>query len=212
MNISSYGLRLMRCLALVGMIPLVTLTAQAASPSNSTQKQGVSSMSTNPRVKMSTNQGDFIISLNAEKAPKTVANFLAYVKDGFFDGTIFHRVIDGFMIQGGGFEPGLKQKPTKGNVENEANNGLKNDKYTLAMARTSDPHSATAQFFINVANNDFLNHTAPTAQGWGYAVFGEVVEGKDVIDKMKGVPTSNSGFHQNVPTNDLVITKAVVIE
>ncbi|WP_312852283.1 peptidylprolyl isomerase [Zwartia sp.] len=169
-------------------------------------------MSTNPRVKMSTNQGDFIISLNAAKAPKTVENFLAYVKDGFFDGTIFHRVIDGFMIQGGGFEPGLKQKPTKAPVENEANNGLKNDKYTLAMARTSDPHSATAQFFINVANNDFLNHTAPTAQGWGYAVFGEVVEGKDVIDKMKGVPTANSGFHQNVPTNDVVITKAVVIE
>ena len=212
MNFSSYGLRLMRCLALVGMIPLVSFTAQAASPSNSTQKQGVTSMSTNPRVKMSTNQGDFIISLNAEKAPKTVANFLAYVKDGFFDGTVFHRVIDGFMIQGGGFEPGLKQKPTKAPVENEANNGLKNDKYTLAMARTSDPHSATAQFFINVANNDFLNHTAPTAQGWGYAVFGEVVEGKDVIDKMKGVPTGNSGFHQNVPTNDLVITKAVVIE
>ena len=202
----------MRGLALVGMIPLVSLSAQAASPSNSTQKQGVTSMSTAPRVKMSTNQGDFIISLNAEKAPKTVANFLAYVKDGFFDGTIFHRVIDGFMIQGGGFEPGLKQKPTKAPVENEANNGLKNNKYTLAMARTSDPHSATAQFFINVANNDFLNHTAPTAQGWGYAVFGEVVEGQDVIDKMKGVPTGNSGFHQNVPTNDVVITKAVVLE
>jgi peptidyl-prolyl cis-trans isomerase B (cyclophilin B) len=212
MTIFSYGLRFMRGLALVGMIPLVSLSAQAASPSNSTQKQGVTSMSTAPRVKMSTNQGDFIISLNAEKAPKTVANFLAYVKDGFFDGTIFHRVIDGFMIQGGGFEPGLKQKPTKAPVENEANNGLKNNKYTLAMARTSDPHSATAQFFINVANNDFLNHTAPTAQGWGYAVFGEVVEGQDVIDKMKGVPTANSGFHQNVPTTDVVITKAVVLE
>ncbi len=212
MNIFSYGLRLMRGLALVGMIPLVSLSAQAASPSNSTQKQGVTSMSTAPRVKMSTNQGDFIISLNAEKAPKTVANFLAYVKDGFFDGTIFHRVIDGFMIQGGGFEPGLKQKPTKAPLENEANNGLKNNKYTLAMARTSDPHSATAQFFINVANNDFLNHTAPTVQGWGYAVFGEVVEGKDVIDKMKGVPTGNSGFHQNVPINDVFITEAVIVE
>lgn len=212
MKFSAFGLRIMRGLALVGMIPLVSLSAHAAPPSNSTQKQGVTSMSTSPRVKMSTNQGDFIISLNAEKAPKTVANFLAYVKDGFFDGTIFHRVIDGFMIQGGGFEPGMKQKPTKAPVENEANNGLKNNKYTLAMARTSDPHSATAQFFINVANNDFLNHTAPTAQGWGYAVFGEVVEGQDVIDKMKGVPTGNSGFHQNVPTNDLVITKAVVLE
>lgn len=212
MKFSTFGLRFVRSLALVGMIPLVSLSAQAASPSNSTQKQGVTSMSTSPRVKMSTSQGDFIISLNAEKAPKTVANFLAYVKDGFFDGTIFHRVIDGFMIQGGGFEPGLKQKPTKATVENEANNGLKNNKYTLAMARTSDPHSATAQFFINVANNDFLNHTAPTAQGWGYAVFGEVVEGQDVIDKMKGVPTANSGFHQNVPTTDVVITKAVVLE
>lgn len=212
MKFSTFGLRFVRGLALVGMIPLVSLSAQAASPSNSTQKQGVTSMSTSPRVKMSTSQGDFIISLNAEKAPKTVANFLAYVKDGFFDGTIFHRVIDGFMIQGGGFEPGLKQKPTKATVENEANNGLKNNKYTLAMARTSDPHSATAQFFINVANNDFLNHTAPTAQGWGYAVFGEVVEGQDVIDKMKGVPTANSGFHQNVPTTDVVITKAVVLE
>ena len=169
-------------------------------------------MSTNPRVKMTTNHGDIIISLDAAKAPKTVANFLAYVNDGFFDGTIFHRVIDGFMIQGGGFEPGLKQKPTKAPVENEANNGLKNNKYTLAMARTQDPHSATAQFFINVANNDFLNHTAPTAQGWGYAVFGEVVEGKDVVDKMKGVATGNSGFHQNVPTTDVIITKAAVIE
>ncbi len=169
-------------------------------------------MSTNPRVKMTTNQGDIIISLDAAKAPKTVANFLAYVNDGFFDGTIFHRVIDGFMIQGGGFEPGLKQKPTKAPIENEANNGLKNNKYTLAMARTQDPHSATAQFFINVVNNDFLNHTAPTAQGWGYAVFGEVVEGKDVVDKMKGVATGNSGFHQNVPTTDLIITKAAVIE
>ena len=161
---------------------------------------------------MTTSQGDIIISLDAVKAPKTVANFLAYVNDGFFDGTIFHRVIDGFMIQGGGFEPGLKQKSTKGTVENEANNGLKNNKYTLAMARTQDPHSATAQFFINVANNDFLNHTAPTAQGWGYAVFGEVVEGKDVVDKMKGVATGNSGMHQNVPTTDVLIIKAAVIE
>jgi peptidyl-prolyl cis-trans isomerase B (cyclophilin B) len=161
---------------------------------------------------MTTSQGDIIISLDAVKAPKTVANFLAYVNDGFFDGTIFHRVIDGFMIQGGGFEPGLKQKPTKATVENEANNGLKNNKYTLAMARTQDPHSATAQFFINVANNDFLNHTAPTAQGWGYAVFGEVVEGKDVVDKMKGVATGNSGMHQNVPTTDVLIIKAAVVE
>ncbi|MDH4402413.1 MAG: peptidylprolyl isomerase [Burkholderiaceae bacterium] len=194
------------------MLPLVCLSAQAAPPSTSTPKQGVTSMSTNPRVKMTTSLGDIVITLDAAKAPKTVANFLAYVNDGFYNGTIFHRVIDGFMVQGGGFEPGLKQKPTKANVENEANNGLKNNKYTLAMARTSDPHSATAQFFINVANNDFLNHTAPTAQGWGYAVFGEVTEGKDIVDKMRAVATANSGFHQNVPTTDLVITKAVVLE
>jgi peptidyl-prolyl cis-trans isomerase B (cyclophilin B) len=205
-------LRVMRSLVLVGMLPLVCLSAQAAPPSTSTPKQGVTSMSTNPRVKMTTSLGDIVITLDAAKAPKTVANFLAYVNDGFYNGTIFHRVIDGFMVQGGGFEPGLKQKPTKANVENEANNGLKNNKYTLAMARTSDPHSATAQFFINVANNDFLNHTAPTAQGWGYAVFGEVTEGKDIVDKMRAVATANSGFHQNVPTTDLVITKAVVLE
>jgi peptidyl-prolyl cis-trans isomerase B (cyclophilin B) len=212
MTIFLNWLRVMRSLVLVGMLPLVCLSAQAAPPSTSTPKQGVTSMSTNPRVKMTTSLGDIVITLDAAKAPKTVANFLAYVNDGFYNGTIFHRVIDGFMVQGGGFEPGLKQKPTKANVENEANNGLKNNKYTLAMARTSDPHSATAQFFINVANNDFLNHTAPTAQGWGYAVFGEVTEGKDIVDKMKAVATANSGFHQNVPTTDLVITKAVVLE
>ncbi len=212
MTIFLNWLRVMRSLVLVGMLPLVCLSAQAAPPSTSTPKQGVTSMSTNPRVKMTTSLGDIVITLDAAKAPKTVANFLAYVNDGFYNGTVFHRVIDGFMVQGGGFEPGLKQKPTKANVENEANNGLKNNKYTLAMARTSDPHSATAQFFINVANNDFLNHTAPTAQGWGYAVFGEVTEGKDVVDKMKAVATANSGFHQNVPTTDLVITKAVVLE
>lgn len=205
-------LRLMRNLALASMIPVMSSGAHAAPPSNSTTPQGVKSMSTNPRVKMTTNMGDIVISLDAAKAPKTVANFLAYVKDGFYDGTVFHRVIDGFMVQGGGFESGLKQKPTKAPVENEANNGLKNNKYTLAMARTSDPHSATAQFFINVANNDFLNHTAPTSNGWGYAVFGEVVEGQDVVDKMKAVKTGNSGFHQNVPVQDIVITKAVVVE
>ena len=212
MTIFFNWLRVVRSLVLVGMLPLVSLSAQAAPPSTSTPKQGVTSMSTNPRVKMTTSLGDIVITLDAAKAPKTVANFLAYVNDGFYNGTVFHRVIDGFMVQGGGFEPGLKQKPTKANVENEANNGLKNNKYTLAMARTSDPHSATAQFFINIANNDFLNHTAPTAQGWGYAVFGEVTEGKDIVDKMRAVPTANSGFHQNVPTTDLLITKAVVLE
>jgi len=212
MTIFLNWLRVVRSLVLVGMLPLVSLSAQAAPPSTSTPKQGVTSMSTNPRVQMTTSLGDIVITLDAVKAPKTVANFLAYVNDGFYNGTVFHRVIDGFMVQGGGFEPGLKQKPTKANVENEANNGLKNNKYTLAMARTSDPHSATAQFFINVANNDFLNHTVRTAQDWGYAVFGEVTEGKDIVDKMRAVATANSGFHQNVPTTDLLITKAVVLE
>lgn len=169
-------------------------------------------MSTNPRVKLETNMGDIVIELDAAKAPKTAANFLDYVKDGFYNGTVFHRVMDGFMIQGGGFEPGLKQKPTKAPIDNEANNGLKNDKYTIAMARTNDPHSATAQFFINVADNDFLNHTAPTSNGWGYAVFGKVTSGMDVVDKIKGVKTGNSGFHQNVPAQDVTINKAVVVE
>jgi peptidyl-prolyl cis-trans isomerase B (cyclophilin B) len=133
------------------------------------------------------------------------------VRSGHFDGTVFHRVIDGFMIQGGGFEPGMKQKPTLAPIQNEANNGLKNDRYTLAMARTSDPHSATAQFFINVADNAFLNHTAPTAQGWGYAVFGKVVEGQDVVNKIKSVKTGRKGFHDDVPQEDVVILKAVEV-
>jgi peptidyl-prolyl cis-trans isomerase B (cyclophilin B) len=182
--------------------------AQTLSQTN----QDSSSMSTSPRVKISTSAGDIVIELDAERAPKTSENFLTYVRDGFYDNTIFHRVIDGFMIQGGGFEPGMKQKTTLDPIENEADNGLKNDKYTLAMARTNDPHSATAQFFINVANNDFLNHTAPTAQGWGYAVFAKVVEGQDVVDQIRGVKTGNAGFHQNVPTEDVVITQATIIE
>ncbi|CAM5425488.1 peptidylprolyl isomerase [Eoetvoesiella caeni] len=169
-------------------------------------------MSTTPRVKLQTNFGDIIIELNQEKAPKTVENFLKYTQEGFFDGTIFHRVINNFMIQGGGFDAGMKQKTTHDPIENEANNGLKNDKYTLAMARTSDPHSATAQFFINVGNNDFLNFTAPTSNGWGYAVFGKVVEGTEIVDKIKEVKTGNKGFHQDVPVEDVVIEKATVIE
>ena len=186
----------------------------ASVPASSTTNnpQGKSSMSTNPRVKLETSMGDIVIELDAAKAPKTAANFIDYVKDGFYNGTVFHRVMDGFMIQGGGFEPGLKQKPTKAPIDNEANNGLKNDKYTIAMARTNDPHSATAQFFINVADNDFLNHTAPTSNGWGYAVFGKVTSGMDVVDKIKGVKTGNSGFHQNVPTQDVTINKAVIVE
>ena len=159
-------------------------------------------------VNLHTNHGVITLELDAAKAPATVENFLKYVKAGHFDNTIFHRVIDGFMIQGGGFEPGMKQKPTQSPVKNEADNGLKNDKYTIAMARTSDPHSATAQFFINVADNGFLNHTAPNAQGWGYCVFGKVTAGTDVVDKIKGVGTGNRGMHQNVPTDDVIITKA----
>lgn len=163
-----------------------------------------------PQVTLHTNQGDIVLELDAEKAPNTVENFLGYVQDGFYDGTVFHRVIDGFMIQGGGFEPGLKQKQTKAPIENEADNGLKNDRYTIAMARTNDPHSATAQFFINVADNDFLNFTAPTPTGWGYAVFGQVIEGTEVVDAIKGVKTGSMGMHQDVPVEDIVIEKAIV--
>ncbi len=161
-------------------------------------------------VKLHTNHGVITLELDAAKAPATVANFLQYVQDGFFSNTVFHRVIDGFMIQGGGFEPGLKQKPTRAPVKNEADNGLKNDEYTVAMARTQDPHSATAQFFINIADNSFLNHTAPTAQGWGYCVFGKVVDGTDVVDKIKKVKTGSRGMHQDVPAEDVVIEKAEV--
>ncbi|KQP20916.1 peptidylprolyl isomerase [Pseudorhodoferax sp. Leaf265] len=157
------------------------------------------------------NYGVITIELDAEKAPKSAENFLAYVKKGHYDNTIFHRVIPGFMVQGGGFEPGMKQKGTDAPINNEANNGLKNDKYTLAMARTNDPHSATAQFFINVVDNAFLNHTAPSAQGWGYAVFGKVVGGTDIVDKLKAVKTGRKGFHDDVPVEDLVIEKAIAL-
>ena len=162
-------------------------------------------------VKLHTNHGIITLELDAEKAPKTVENFLQYVRDGFFDGTIFHRVIDGFMIQGGGFEPGMTQKPTRDMIENEAANGLKNEAYTIAMARTPNPNSATAQFFINIANNSFLNFTAPTPQGYGYAVFGKVVEGTDVIDKIKKLKTGNRAGHQDVPLEDVVITQAEIV-
>ena len=162
----------------------------------------------NPRVKLSTSSGDITLELDAGKAPATVENFLGYVDSGFYDGTIFHRVIDGFMIQGGGMEPGLREKAARAAIRNEATNGLKNDAYTVAMARTPDAHSATAQFFINVANNDFLNHSAPTPQGWGYCVFGRVVEGQDVVDKIRRVPTGARGFHRDVPLEDVIIRQA----
>ena len=150
-------------------------------------------------IKLHTSLGVIGLELDAQKAPASAANFLEYAKSGHYDNTIFHRVIDGFMIQGGGFEPGMKQKATRAPIQNEATNGLKNDRYTVAMARTADPHSATAQFFINVADNGFLNHTAPNAQGWGYCVFGKVVEGTDVVDRIKGVRTGKRGFHADVP-------------
>ncbi len=157
------------------------------------------------KVIIKTNLGNMTAELDAEKAPKTVANFLQYVEDGFYENTIFHRVIDGFMIQGGGFEPGMKQKPTDATVENEAKNGLKNEPYTLAMARTSAPHSASAQFFINVKNNSFLDY--PGQDGWGYAVFGKVTEGTDVVDAIKKVKTTRSGMFADVPVEDVIIEK-----
>jgi len=164
------------------------------------------------KVLLKTNKGNITLSLDAAKAPKTVANFLQYVKSGHYDGTIFHRVIDNFMIQGGGMTTGLKQKSTLAEIENEANNGLKNLRGTVAMARTNEPHSASSQFFINLNDNDFLNHTAPNAQGWGYAVFGEVCDGMDVVDVIRKVKTGNAGFHQDVPTEDVTIEKATVLE
>ena len=163
-------------------------------------------------VRLHTNLGVITIDLDAAKAPKTVENFLNYVRSGHYDNTLFHRVINGFMVQGGGFEPGMRQKSVMKAVENEATNGLRNAKYTVAMARTSEPHSATAQFFINVADNDFLNHTAPNPKGWGYCVFGKVVEGTDVVDKMKAVRTGRQGMHQDVPEQDIVIERAEIVE
>ena len=162
-------------------------------------------------VELTTNHGAIRIELDDAKAPLSVANFLSYVNSGHYDGTVFHRVIKGFMVQGGGFEVGMKQKPTGAEIQNEANNGLKNDKYTLAMARTNAPHSATAQFFINANDNGFLNHTSPSAQGWGYAVFGKVVDGTAVVDAIERVATGRKGFHDDVPNDDVVILKAVEI-
>jgi peptidyl-prolyl cis-trans isomerase B (cyclophilin B) len=163
------------------------------------------------QVELQTNKGNIRIELDEAKAPESVKNFLAYVEKGHFNGTVFHRVIRGFMVQGGGFEEGMKQKPVDAPIRNEANNGLKNDKYTLAMARTSDPHSATAQFFINAADNAFLNFKAENPSGWGYAVFGKVVAGQDVVDAIEGVKTGRKGFHDDVPLEDVVIKQAVLV-
>jgi peptidyl-prolyl cis-trans isomerase B (cyclophilin B) len=166
----------------------------------------------NPKVELHiAHHGVITLELDAEKAPLSTANFLSYVNKGHYDNTVFHRVIPGFMVQGGGFEPGMNQKPSDAPINNEANNGLKNELYTVAMARTSDPHSASAQFFINASNNSFLNHTAPNAQGWGYAVFGKVVEGSDIVKKIEAVPTGSKSGHGDVPKDDVVIEKAVVL-
>lgn len=168
--------------------------------------------SVQPKVKLSTNHGDIVIALNADKAPETVKNFIQYVESGFYDGTIFHRVIENFMIQGGGFDESFKQKKTQAPIQNEADNGLSNKRGSIAMARTGDPHSATAQFFINTKDNDFLNYRGKTMQDWGYAVFGEVIEGMDVVDAIRQVSTTMRGPHQDVPAENVVIEKASVIE
>ncbi len=166
----------------------------------------------NPKVKLTTSMGDIVLELDAEKAPITVENFLNYVNNGHYDGLIFHRIIPAFMVQGGGLEPGMKERPNLSPIENEADNGLKNDKGTIAMARTNDPHSATSQFFINLKDNDFLNHTAKDLRGWGYTVFGKVAEGIEVVDAMGAVQTGNAGGHQDVPDVDVVIVKVEVVE
>ena len=162
-------------------------------------------------VRLHTSFGIIALDLDAERAPETVKNFLAYVESGFYSNTVFHRVIDGFMVQGGGFEPGMSQKSTRGTIKNEASNGLKNERYTIAMARTSEPHSASSQFFINVKDNGFLDHTGTNAQGWGYCVFGKVVEGRDVVDKIKQVKTGKRGGHADVPVEDVIIERAEVV-
>lgn len=189
----------------LGLMSLFVFALTFACPGDSWAKERT-------LIKLETSMGDIVIELYEDKAPETCENFIEYVEDGLFDGTIFHRVIDNFMIQGGGFDVAMKQKPSKSPITNEADNGLKNDQYTVAMARTSDPHSATGQFFINVKNNTFLNHTGKNPQGWGYAVFGKVVEGQDVVDKIKVVPTQTRGFHENVPKIPVVINKAYVVE
>lgn len=164
-----------------------------------------------PQVELNTNKGRIVLELNSDKAPKTVANFLEYVRDGFYDGVIFHRVIENFMVQGGGFDENFKEKVTRDSIENEADNGLANEIGTVAMARTQAPHSASAQFFINVTNNSFLNHSGKTTQGWGYAVFGKVVEGLDIVDAIKSVRTGNRGYHADVPLENVVIESAKII-
>lgn len=196
--------KLCLALALTAALSLPALAPRAAEAAEATPPS--------PAVKLETNMGDIILRLDSAKAPETVANFLSYVRAGHYDGTIFHRVISNFMIQGGGMTPDMKEKPMGTPIKNEAANGLKNKKYTVAMARTGDPHSATAQFFINVKDNDFLDYKAPSGQGWGYAVFGKVLKGQDVVEKIKAVPTGNRGMHGDVPRDPIIIKKATIIE
>ena len=202
--------RFFNCLFLLTLVSSTAVFADEKASKKPIQQQQKDEVVTMQKVEMQTTMGKIVLELDAEKAPNTVKNFMQYVNDGFFDGTIFHRVINGFMVQGGGFTPDYQQKETRAPIKNEANNGLKNDAYTIAMARTNDPHSATAQFFINVADNDFLNFKAENAMGWGYAVFGKVVEGMDVVDKLKAVNTGSGGpFPTDVPTEQLIIEKVV---
>ncbi len=198
----------MKTVILALLLGLTSILGPQSASAAGSQSKGIKPMS----VRMTTNHGDIVIELDADKAPVTVANFLSYVKSGFYNGTIFHRVIPGFMIQGGGFEPGMKQKPTQAPIKNEADNGLQNLTGTIAMARTSDPQSATAQFFINVKDNGFLNYSAPTAQGWGYCVFGKVTQGLDIVHAIEKVPTATRMGMQDVPKEDVVIEKVEVVE
>lgn len=198
--------------SLFGVMRAILVTVVSSLTIFSVAFSNVQADDNSPRVRLQTNMGDIVLELNRAKAPRTVDNFLAYVNDGFYTGTVFHRVIDGFMIQGGGFTQDLQQKPTKAPIPNEADNGLKNDRGTIAMARTNDPNSATAQFFINVVNNDFLNFRDKSVRGWGYAVFGKVVEGMDVVDKIRKLPTGPSGpFRQDVPKTAVVIQSATIV-
>jgi len=193
-------------------VALFTALLAVINPLGSIAAENLSTGEKPVTVRMQTNMGTIVLELDSEKAPATVENFVDYAKSGFYDGTVFHRVIPGFMIQGGGFEPGMNQKPTRASIKNEADNGLANDIGTIAMARTSDPNSATSQFFINAKDNDFLNYTSSSPQGWGYCVFGKVVEGMDVVQKIEKVATGSKGMHQDVPTEDVVIEKVTVDE
>lgn len=205
-----YILRSIVMLVALAFVAPASYAATETTPSAEANPETMEATAT--QVQLATNLGEIVIELYADKAPATVANFIQYVSDGYYDGTVFHRVIDGFMIQGGGFDAQLKKKSTRDPIDNEADNGLKNDKFTIAMARTQDPHSASAQFFINVANNDFLNHKAKDMRGWGYAVFGSVVSGQDVVEKIGKVKTGASGpFRQDVPKETVTIESATVL-